>query len=58
MKKINKFDIVKALILLIFILIGILDVLIIARIEKVEKQINETNTKCLRYYESALEILK
>lgn len=58
MKKINKTDIVKALILLIFMLIGLVDVLIIKRIEKVEKQINETDSKCLRYYESALEILK
>ena len=56
--KISKEDIVKALILIIFILIGLMDVLIIRRIEKVEKQINETDYKCLKYYESALDILK
>lgn len=56
--KINKIDLVKALIMIIFILIGITDVLIIKRLEKVEKQINETDFKCLKYYESALEILK
>lgn len=56
--KIKHSDIVKALIFIIFILIGLMDILIIKRIEKLEKTINETDSKCLRYYESALEILK
>lgn len=56
--KIKHSDIVKGLILIIFILIGLLDVLLIRRIENLEKQIDETNNTCLRYYESSLEILK
>ena len=56
--KINKTDLVKILILIIFILIGLLDVLLIKRIENLEKTINETDNKCLKYYESAIEILK
>lgn len=58
MTKISKEDIVKALILIIFLLIGIMDFLIIKRIEKVENRLDETDYKCLKYYESALEILK
>lgn len=56
--KLKKDNIIKTLIIVIFILIAILDVLIIKRIEKVEKQLNQTDSKCLKYYESALEILK
>lgn len=58
MKKINKLDIVKALILIIFILIGLTFIFMIKRIENVENMLNETDNKCLKYYESALEILK
>ena len=57
-KKINKLDIVKVLFLIIFILIGIIDFLLIKRINNLENEINKTDSKCLHYYESALEILK
>ena len=57
-KKINKVKIVKILITLIFILIAINNILIKIRLERLENIINETDSKCLRYYESALEILK
>lgn len=56
--KLKKDDIFKILIITTFILIGIIDILLIKRIEKVEKQLNQTDSKCLKYYESALEILK
>lgn len=59
MKKIkNKTNIIKILIMIIFILIGIVDILLIKRIEKLETELNSTELKCLRYYEKTIEILK
>ena len=57
-KKINKLDIIKILFLIIFILIGIIDFLIIKRINKLEDDLNSSELKCLGYYEKTLEILK
>lgn len=59
MKKIkNKINIVKILIMIIFILIAIVDILMIKRIKELEAGLNLTEIKCLKYYESAIEILK
>lgn len=59
MKKIkNKNNIFKIFILIIFILIAIIDILLIKRIEKLELDINNTELRCLKYYEKTIEILK
>lgn len=58
MKKERKNSIVKAIIIIIFILIAIIDILLIKRIEKLETELNSTELKCLKYYEKTIEILK
>lgn len=58
MKKQRKNNIIKALLLIIFILIGIIDILIIMKINKLEDDLNSSELKCLGYYEKTLEILK
>lgn len=58
MKKQRKNNIIKILIIIIFILIGITDILIIKRLEKLEQDLNSSELKCLKYYEKTLEILK
>lgn len=58
MKKQRKNNIIKILIIIIFILIAITDILIIKRIQKLENDLNSSELKCLKYYEKTLEILK
>lgn len=58
MKTKRKNNIIKTLILIIFILIGIIDILIIMKINKLEDDLNSSELKCLGYYEKTLEILK
>ena len=58
MKTKRKNNIIKALLLIIFILIGIIDILIITKINKLEDDLNSSELKCLGYYEKTLEILK
>ena len=57
-KKERKNSIIKAIIIIIFILIAIIDILLIKRIEKLETELNSTELRCLKYYEKTIEILK